>query len=186
MCLVLSRLANASVKWQHRHRIYTGMSLLPFFIPNATILWTNQNIAHENQAGHCAVSHGKLHLVLSSFIFSFNQTQISFRLKENAWFLYIWKRNTSFVVDQIPVVKGLLSLSTGLEVIIPAKFSPVLSVSEIVREPQWSLWICLGKPSVLSVLPFLKTIKKGGSEGDLGGTKWYWGKWNHTNKENHK
>lgn len=58
--------SNLSVKWQHRHRVYTGMPLLPFLIPNATILWANQNIAHENQAGRCA--HGKLHMVLSYFI----------------------------------------------------------------------------------------------------------------------
>lgn len=86
-------------------------------------------ILHMRIRQDTAVSHGKLHLVLSYFAVSFNPTQTSSRLKENAWFLYMWKCNPSFKVDLMPLVESL-SLSTGLEVIIPPKFSPVLSVGD--------------------------------------------------------
>ena len=147
------------------------------------------SILHESHARHCAVSRGKFQLVLSYFIVSFNQTQNSFKSKENAWFLYIWKCNTSFMVDLNPLVKGgaCCHFLQVWKLLSPYKQDVILSGH---LSGCWvSLWRSQSreesqrKPQCCQCwLSFLEAIKKGFG-GDPVGTKWYWGKWKYTSRK---
>lgn len=171
---------NTSVKWHTSPQsLYSDVTVIFFLSQSLIFCELMQHIARESHTRHCAESHGKFCLVLSYFIVSFNQTQNSYRPKENTWFLYVWKCNTSFMVDLNPLVTGgvFFHFRQVWKLLSPYKLSlsfQYVILSENLSGCWGSLWRSQSraeshrKTSVLSVLPIIPGSHQ---------KRWFWRRW---------